>query len=191
MITFEELSEAVYEDLNGRIATVCTSEKGYHVFYECDDWVDYDRRRRFELVFEGVPEATATPSDCGSIHATSEHPLLWDHNEEHVFMFFSSAPCDPFELVGRLYEAHAHLLGGWRAFANYLHADSELLHSGFGLLAEGPRRVIDEYAKVIGDALRYSIVHGHTPRGEFRGVLFDECYVIFRSVSVIEHELVA
>lgn len=188
MITFDELSEAVYEDLNGRIVTVSTDDKEYHVLFECDDWRDYDRRRRFELVFEDVPEATARPSATGGLLAADEHPILWQHNDEHVSLFFSSAPSEPTELVGRLYEAHTRLLGDWRALAEYLHANSQLLRGGHGLLAQGPKRVIDEYASVVGDTLRYSIVHGHTPRGGYRVVLFDECYVVFREVSVIERE---
>jgi hypothetical protein len=189
MITFEELSEAVYEDLNGRIVTVSADDKAYSIFFECDDWRDHTRRRRFEMVFEEVPEATARPSESGSLHIADEHPVLWQHNDGHVSMFFSSAPSQPLELIGQLYEAHTRLLGGWRELADYLHASSELLVSGHGLLAKGPRRVIDEYARVVGDKLRHSIVHGYTPRGGYRVVLFDECYVVCRRVSVVEHEL--
>ena len=190
-MTFDELSESVYEDLNGRIVTVTTDYKTYRVIFECQDWGDYDRRRRFELIFEDVPEATATPSGCGCFHVTDDHPLLWQHNDETVAMFFSSASSAPLDLLGRLYEAHSALFGGWRELSDYWYAGSELLRVGYGQLADGPRRAIEEYARVVGDALCYSIVPGHTPRGRYRVVLFDECHVVCRNVSVIEHELAA
>jgi hypothetical protein len=142
-------------------------------------------------VFDDVPEATATPSSCGSFHVADDHPLLWQHNDESVSMFFSSASPEPFALLGRLHEAHAALFGGWRELSAYWDAGSELLRVGYGRLADGPRRAINEYARVVGETLRYSIVQGHTPRGGYRVVLFDECYVVCRSVSVIEHELAA
>jgi len=188
-MTFNELSEAVYEDLNGRVLSVSSDEKAYRVVFECDDWRDNDRRRRFELIFEDVPEANATSSECWGFHLVEEHPLLWNHNEENVSMFFSSTPSDPLALLGRLYEAHTLLVGEWREMSRYWKAGSKLLQLGYGLLAEGPRRIIDEYARVVGDTLRFSIVHGHNPRGGYRVVFFDECYVVCRNVSVIEHEL--
>ena len=53
-MTFDELSQSVYEDLNGNILTVTSKGGKYSVIFECDDWGDNDRRRRFELVFNDV-----------------------------------------------------------------------------------------------------------------------------------------
>jgi len=188
MITFKELSEAVYEDLNGHIVTVSDDDKGYRILFRCNDWHDLKKTRQFELVFDGVQESNATPSASGGLRLLEEHPLLWQHNSEHVSMFFSSAPSRPLEMIGHLYEAHTRLFGRWREFTDYLRADLELLRGGQGLLARGPKRAIQEYAKVIGNELRHSIVQGHTPRGGYRVVVFDECYVVCRDVSVIEGE---
>src|SRR5262245_58969210 len=127
MITLEELSECVYEDLNGRIVTVDVKLETYHVFFECDDWSDHSRRRRFELVFRDVPEATATPSSAEGLVAVAEHPVLWQHNDGLISRFFSSAPREPMDLIGRLYEAHERLCCGWRRLSDCLHADSALL----------------------------------------------------------------
>ncbi len=189
LMTIDELSESFYEDLNGHIVTVGMDDAEYRVFFECDDWRDYTTRRRFEIIFEDVAEVTVSPSGCGFIQASGEHPLLWQHNADSFSMFLSSAPSEPFEVLGRIYEAHARLLAGWREMSDYWHADSQLLLGGFGLLADGPRPVIDEYAKVISGALCYSIVHSHRPSGGYRLALFDKSYVIFRRVSVIEHGL--
>ena len=190
-MTFDELSASIYEDLNGHIITVTADDRTLHVFLQCDDWQDHARRRRFELVFDDVAESTATPSSVGRVYVTSDHPLLWNHNDEHLAMYFSSAPLEPVELLGQLYEAHSRLLCGWRQLSDYLHAGLALMRQGYGQFAQGPRRVIEEYARVVGDRCRYSIIQGHTPRGGYRVVLFDECYVVCRDVSVVDHEVSA
>ncbi|MEX2140877.1 MAG: hypothetical protein WD894_16555 [Pirellulales bacterium] len=186
-MTLEELCHGFYEDLNGRIVTVGLALDSYNVFFECDDWNDSDWRRRFELVFNDVPESTATPSASESLAAVADHPILWQHNEEHTAIFFSSTPANPMELMGLLYEVHERLFAGWRRMGEYLHADSTLLAGGHGLLAQGPRSVIAEYSKAIDGQLRYTVIPCHTPRGGYRVILFDECYVVFRDVKVVEH----
>jgi hypothetical protein len=192
MITFDELSQAVYEDLEGEVLSVTKDGQALRIIFECDDWRNHKGRSRFELLCDGVAESTATPSQSGTVHLSEEDPLLWQHNEENVSLFFSSAPSEPFELLGRLYDAHVRLFGGWsqwsasREFRDYWHADADLLRAGNGRLAEGPKCVIDEYVKVIGNRLRYSIVHGYTPSQAHRVLLFSECYVVCRSVAVTE-----
>ena len=61
-----------------------------------------------------------------------------------------------------------------------------MLRQGYGLLAQGPRRVTDEFVLVVGNRLRYSILPGHTTEGGYRAALFDGCYVVCRGVEVIE-----
>jgi hypothetical protein len=188
-MTFNEFSEAVHEDLNAIIVSFSSEEKTCRVIFECDDWTGGNRRRRFELFFEDVPEVSVWPSGCSGIHAAKEHPLLWEYNDESVSMFFSSPPLNPLALLGKLYETHTSLIGRWRTMSAYWIADSKLLQGGHGRLAIGPRRVLEEYARTIGDTLSFSIVHGHQPRGGYRVVLFDEHYVICRGISVVEREL--
>jgi hypothetical protein len=190
IMTFDELSEAVYEDLNGRIVTVSADGASYDVIFECDDWQTGSRRRRFALQFDDVRESTATPGSSGNLKMESQHPLLWNHNDEHAEMYFSSAPAAPDDLVGLLYAAHNRLFAGWRALSDCLRASPQLLRAGNGMFAKGPRRIIEEYATAVGDKLRYTIVPGHTPKGGYRVVLFDECYVICRNVTVLEHDWV-
>jgi hypothetical protein len=192
MVSIEELGNAAYEDLNGRIVTV-SSEPKYRIVFVCDDWSipPHDRhirgqRRVFELTFDEVQESTATPSSSGILSVVDDHPLLWNYNEKHLEMYFSSAPDDPLSLVGMLYAAHGRLLRGWRRLGEYLHAGPELLKQGYGQFAKGPRRVIEEYSRVVGTRCRYTILQGHTPRGGCRVVLFDHCYVVCRGISVVE-----
>lgn len=186
-MTFDELSLAVHEELNARIVAVTLDDTAYRVRFNCDDWQGRDMRRRFELICDDVQESTATPSDLYSLRAASDHPLLWNYNDDHLTMYFSSAPPDPMALVGQLYEAHSRLLNGWRQLSDYLYADSALMQQGYGQFAKGPRRVIEEYARVVGDQCRFSMIQGHTPRGGCRIVLFGDLFVVCRGVSVVEH----
>jgi hypothetical protein len=189
-MTFEELSEAINEDLNGQVVSVARDVAGSAVImFECDDWEQGSRRRRFDLVFENVLELTASPSYLCGLHGTSDHPLLWNYNDDNSTLYFSSSPANPFELVGELYESHSRLLQGWRPLSDYLHANSALMCQGYGQFAAGPRRVIDEYARILGDRCRWSIIRGHTPTGGCRVVLLDRRYVVCRHVSVVEREL--
>jgi len=193
MITLDELSNAVYEDLNGHIIEVSTRDDAVHLLFECDDWTNTAStratgRRRFDLRFHEVAECTATPSATGIIQVADEHPLLWNHNDEHVSMFFSSSPANPFELFGQLCVAHGQLFKGWRPVGDYLHAGPRLMHDGYGLFAQGPRRAVEEYQRIVEGKLRYSIIHGYRPHGGYKAVLFDTCYVICRSDSATEIE---
>jgi hypothetical protein len=186
MITLEELCEGVYEDLNGRVVSVESDLDTYRVIFECDDWKDHEQRRRFGISFKDVPESNATPSYCDSLETLNDHPILWRHNDEYVEAYFSSVPSNPVELIGRLYEAHERLFGGWRRLDEYLHANSAMLAGGHGMLVKGPKQAVDEYLAAIGDSLRYSIVRGHTPKGDCRIMLFDNNYVVYRDVEIVE-----
>ena len=186
---FEELSEQVYEDLNGRVTAIIKEDRTYQVIFECDDWLSPDRQRRFTLEFENVAEFHVIPRECGTIRTAVDHPLLWDHNEKHSSIYFSSSPDNPAEFLGLLYSAHQSLLSGWRPLGQYLHAGLSLLQKGDGLLAEGPTRVIEAYASVANGRVRYSIIHNHTPRGGYQIVFFEEDYIICQALPVISSDM--
>ncbi len=183
---FEELSEQVYEDLNGRIVATIKREQTYQVIFECDDWLGPSQRQRFTLEFGNVAEFNVTPGECGVIYATADHPLLWDQNEDLDSIYFSSRPANPAEFLGLLYSAHCSLVKGWRPFSQYAHADLSLLQRGDGLLAEGPRRVIEAYATIAEGRVRYSIVHKHTLRGGYQVVFFEKDYIICQTLPMIK-----
>lgn len=185
-MTIEELNGAVYEDLRGRVDLVRCVDSLYAVEFECDNWRDLKSRVRFEISFREVIESTVGPGGCGFIQVYEDHPLLWEHNATTAALFFSSAPKSPFALIGKVYETHVALFGRWRELEEYWYADSELLRQGYGKLAEGPRKVIEEYARVIDGDLRMSIVDGIERPGGYRVVIFEDQYVICKDVSVRE-----
>ncbi len=185
-ITIEELCESVYEDLNGLIQVVSSEADSYRIRLSCDDWNDYTLRRRFDLICNEVVESTATPSFSSGVEFVDADPILWDHNTEHVSVYFSSRPESPEELLGKLFGVHEQLYRGKRELTRYLHADCKLLRDGYGLLAEGPRNVMDAYSNAIGDQLRLSMVKSRSPSARYRALLFDSCFVVCKKVEVAE-----
>jgi hypothetical protein len=187
-MTFDELSEGLYEDLDGRIVAVNHRTGSSTIRFQCHDWNPGRRLREFDLTFSGVVEAVVSPTRCDSIHSSDDHPLLWKHNDQTAGMYFSTAPRDPYEVIGRAYETHERVLQGWRPFSDYWSVNSERLKVGHGLLALGPRRVIEAYSAAVADLLLASTVLHFSPGGGMCAVMLDRCFVICRSVSVVERE---
>ncbi len=190
MTTFEELSRNYHGFLDGRITVVSADGTTMRMLFECDCWRE-TRRRQFEFIFQDVAECTVVPAAIDAIDLGASHPLLWDHNLAHCSLFFYSAPADPESIIGRLYEAHARLFGGWRDMGRYVKATTATLRAGFGLLAEGPGNLIAEYARVVEGVMRCSRLTRRTPAGGYAIALFDDCYAVCRSVAAIEHTAVA
>lgn len=103
-MNIEELSEAVYEDLNGRIVSADHQDDTITLVYECDYWKDPDKRVSFLLRCTKVAETTVCPGVSEGLWWTTEHPLLLNHNEQHGSLFFTSKPTNPHEIVGVLYQ---------------------------------------------------------------------------------------
>jgi hypothetical protein len=190
-ISLEDLSAAIFEDLNASVRSVTLEQSHFRIVLECDDWQESGRKRAFQLRFNGVAETTLTPGWFGNIFVETEHPLLWKHNEAHLSMYFSSAPNAPTALIGELYERHQELVSDWRLLSETLHADSALLKSGYGLFAQGPKRIIEEFARLVDGRLNYSILPAYLPQGGYRVALFDSQFVIFKNVEVTELPLIA
>ena len=86
----------------------------------------------------------------------SQHPLLLPHTEAVVELYFSSRPSDPDAAVGRLVEAHRTVVGGWFDCLYFFNLGPRqslraMLDVGFGMLAEGPRPLIEKYGEVLRD----------------------------------------
>ena len=65
-MNIEELSDKLYEDLNGRITAVDDSDE-LAIDFQCDDWNDCDATRYFKIRCHGVSESDVRPSVSGEI----------------------------------------------------------------------------------------------------------------------------
>src|SRR5688572_20134425 len=131
-MTFDELEENYYEDLNGCITSVRLVESVFHFDFEFDHW-SAERHRVFATIScSNVAESTVSVGYLGGIARSNDDPLLWDRNEPHDFLFFSSVPSNPFELLGRLYNVHHRMFHGYREPSRYLQTNADVLQKGVG-----------------------------------------------------------
>jgi hypothetical protein len=81
----------------------------------------------------------------------ADHVLLWGYKEPITRLFFKGPPERHEEVLWRLYERNFSLTQGLIPFDRYVnsHFIRNRLSGGFGLLAEGPDRLLREYASVL------------------------------------------
>ena len=111
---------------------------------------------------------------------------------------FVGRPASPSALVGELWEAHQEVTQGWFAFDAFLNAGlktTDLLASGNGILATGPRPFLDRYAAVLKrHGLRVASVGEGEPRqwrdgawrpekADLRALVLDDSYIIGRDLD--------
>jgi len=104
-------------------------------------------------------------------HVTGDdHPLLARYVDLHASLFFSGAVDNPSDLIGSLLAEHRDRCGTWTSLDSHLQANAAAaLAGGNGLLASGPRTLLERYATVLERyGLEPSIVGG-MPFQELRG----------------------
>lgn len=81
-----------------------------------------------------------------------DHPLLWDHNDELVELFFKGKCEDIHQVVGDLFISQWQLSEGkipLEKFLNKHQKVADLLREGQGLLSKGPKKLIKEHENVL------------------------------------------
>jgi hypothetical protein len=84
---------------------------------------------------------------------SDDHVLLWDHQEAFSQLNFIG-PCQRHEVVlWKLYERHRAVAWPWIPFERYINPAilESCLATGSGVLADGPERLLLEYAAVLRD----------------------------------------
>ncbi len=90
---------------------------------------------------------------------TTDHVVLWPHNQQQGELYFNGTPSDASSLFGALVEAQRDAVGDWfptDRFLNLLGRSTDILRSGHGLLARGPVSLMDTFASVLDN---YGIKH--------------------------------
>jgi hypothetical protein len=82
---------------------------------------------------------------------TDNHVLLWDHKEPFNQLNFAGSPACHRDVLWALHERHRAVAGHWIPFERYL--NNLFLRNGLaggcGVLADGPDRLLREYAAVL------------------------------------------
>jgi len=93
-----------------------------------------------------------TEAPVSSLQLASDHPLLLPFTEPHVQLSFRGQAPVPMAAVGTLWNTHEQATEGWIQLPHFLNPNLPLLQliaSGSGILAEGPRLLLDQYAKAL------------------------------------------
>ena len=183
-MTIDELEPYLDEDSDAIIHDVRLADGVLTIFLQFDDWKS-DGRLSCVVACSDLATWTVTTGWVGCIHQTDDDPVLWTHNEELRSLYFSSAPVNPFELSGRLREALAALYHPCSPPSGLLHASAEILAGGSGMLACGPRSVIEPLRKVAEPFVACSVVPGRTQVGGYKLLDFGRGYVVCRSIELV------
>lgn len=186
----ENLINEVYEDLNAEI-TVVESDDHLTVYFECDDWTHENVIRKFKITCLSAIESTVVKSFVGRIDFSNSDPILWNHNEEHGSLYYTSEFENNYELLGRLWEAHEKAFGGLRPLSESLNIDNSgqsiaFCKGSYGQLARGPRSILNVYKLAIGNRIKTNLVSSYKPEGGYVALFFDRSFVICKSVTVQE-----
>ncbi|MDC9820814.1 hypothetical protein ABRQ07_13580 [Pectobacterium polonicum] len=202
----EQLADALYEDLNGYISSVqYTNTNTLTIHFCCDNW-RYDEQnhcsvyceppesylRHFIIYCYGVAEHDIQPASSGELTFTDRHPLLWDYNTQKGGLYYSTATTtSSYELLGRIWAAHQHLLSDWRPMSRYINTyrhQGELIfgNDGNGLLANGPKPLLDAYQHALSSVLKTRFVPSVEMKGGVKALLFDAGFVICKHVELQE-----
>lgn len=106
---------------------------------------DPELPKNIRITCRSCKETDLTPRFYESLYPGDDHVLLWHYNQPHVVASFYGHVDDPLSIVGALYERHVELVGAWIPFSKYLNTGlslSELIRGGFGMIAEGPERLV-------------------------------------------------
>jgi hypothetical protein len=186
----EDLIKEVYEDLNGQITAVESGDQ-LLVYFECNDWVEENLVRKFKITCSAVKESTLVKSSVGCIDFTDSDPILWNHNEEHGYLYYTSECENNYELLGRLWASHEKAYSGLRSLSEYINVFNsgsyiEFCKGSYGQLAQGPRPILNIYELAVSNKIKTNFVPSYKPEGGYSALFFDNLFVVCKSVTVQE-----
>ena len=127
----------------------------------------------------------------GGLDLEHEHQLLWPYRDGLAQLAFHGRPADAGAVVAAMWARHLAMVGGWIPFGEYLNVFDpaaplvSLLAAGGGVIANGPRPLMEAYAEVLRDhqldarllvGPRLGLAEGEP--NDFAILLFGKSYVI-------------
>ena len=123
--------------------------------------------QQWEIICRDVRRSRLERELESCIELLEEHALLLPHRQVHEQLFISSAPASAPAVVGDLWIAHRAATADWfdaEAFFNPHIGLVTLLESGNGLLASGPRAILEAYQDVLrSHEVRFNTIGARAP----------------------------
>lgn len=157
---------------------------------------DFDEESKFEMwkvECKDFIQRRICDNFFSSFDIFEEHVLLWEYNQPTADLYFKGTTENVSGLIGELYLKHLNITQDWipsTEYFNDLVDIKDLIMSGYGLLANGPLKIIQRYSEVLSKfniipsiisngIVRYwdgaSWVNGPEP---YRVLVFGSSYVI-------------
>jgi hypothetical protein len=178
--TIQDLLDSEEFDEDGWVRLVSARWEGARL--ECELQIDEGlggkTLARWQVVCDEVRDYLMSDVNGGGLSILGvEDPVVRQHSEARVELSFRGAPADPILLIGRLWLAHRKMADEMIPFDRYLNHElslDELLASGSGVLAHGPRFLLDAYATELRTHNVEASVSAARPARYFRDGLWHE-----------------
>jgi hypothetical protein len=156
--------------------------------------------RHWTIKTEQFRKSRISSDYASSIEIYHDHPILWQFSDIQSQVYFNGTCSDPDKLFVDLYKTHRLLFGDFISFDDTIHRSSDfnkILKYTNGLFATGPRKVISEYANLLGKYnLTYSIIGDRLPTywdnekhvtetGSAKVLFIDSSYIIADEFIVV------
>lgn len=109
-------------------------------------------RQEWTITATGYRTSKIHHTLSSSLEITDEHPILWLYSDMQSELYFSSPCKDPNALFYDLYETHRFIFENLIPFEDSLNPANyypTLMESDSGLLAQGPRKLMEQYAVIL------------------------------------------
>ena len=113
---------------------------------------DNDPRQAWRVQCTDARATRLSPGWRDGVHMFRAHPLLLPYTDAQAQLAFRGRPEQPWTVVGALWDAHRGATDGWFPFDGFLNRNvalPDLFAAEGGILAEGPRSVLDAYAQAL------------------------------------------
>ena len=138
---------------------------------------------------------------ASSIEISNDDPILWNYSDKQCLLYFNGSCSDTDKLFLELYRVHNSIFNGLLNFEETLNQPYNfeiLIQSKNGLLASGPKKLLEKYATVLDrHDIKYSIIGDRVPQywdgekhhdetGNAKALFIDNSYIIADKFVFVE-----
>ena len=137
------------DDFFYRLVSFETNHNDMNLQIDISDFTENDIWSKWKISAKSVRTYSILNPFGDSIYFENDHILIKLQKDDNVNLYFNGKPSDPYLLMGKLFIAHQEVCQRWVPFDKYIRCGLSLLEGGHGLLAQGPKILLDKYAEVL------------------------------------------